>query len=267
MMALLLWGVTGGAGLTDAGAYRSQVHDGSYYSPDMTKIAYLAGDRLKRNLLHALDKTSPILATSFVNIDNPRASSTFGRLLGTLIASRFSQHGYKVVESTLLRGKAIPHNAQGIIAGTYSFSDDLAFVSTKIISTRDKSILSSHDFVIEVDTTSKQPDSGRLVKRVERAEQEPEGPQKESEQKAPAKSVKTGPYSSGSIVLDPSNRLHAKIIQTRLHQLGFYSSKIDGRWGNESMAALARFKTKRNLKKVYEWDLVAQKALFLGTGQ
>jgi len=79
---------------------------------DLGDISYTAGDMLESNLLYALDRTLPILSTSFVNLDNLKETSAFGKLIGEQIASRFSQHGYRVkgalFRSTLRRAQNLP---------------------------------------------------------------------------------------------------------------------------------------------------------------
>ena len=55
---------------------------------NLEDTTYTAGDMLERNLLYVLDRTLPILSTSFVNLDNLKETSAFGRLIGVQIASR-----------------------------------------------------------------------------------------------------------------------------------------------------------------------------------
>ena len=269
--------------------FRSKCYDSS-----LPKTTYAVADHLEANLIHRLNRVSPILSTSFINLDNITSTSSFGKLLGGQIASRFSQHGYRVIdlghkkkglvvrkrngETALSRDiKTIgsSYNAQAIIVGTYVVSNDLAYVSVKIVGTSDNSILTSYDFTMRLDETLKNVAKSNVAKKdlkapppkVQRKSlKEPEKVQKQSLEK-PNKTVQNGPFAAGTVVLNPSNRLSAMIIQSRLAELGYYTSKIDGSWKQISREALKKFKTERGLKYVTRWNMDAQKALFRDTGQ
>jgi peptidoglycan hydrolase-like protein with peptidoglycan-binding domain len=73
------------------------------------------------------------------------------------------------------------------------------------------------------------------------------------------------PIASGAVLLNPSIFEDAKTIQSRLAQLGFYKTAIDGMWGRGSRSALRDFKEKNNLKNPEQWDKETQVAL-LGKG-
>lgn len=244
--------------------------------PFLDHIAYNAGDMLERNLLYVLDRTLPILSTSFVDLDNLNETSAFGRLIGEQIASRFSQHGYKVVELRLSNGKVLVkekngelalsremkridkcHDAQAIIVGTYCIAENWAFVSTRVVSTLDNSILSSYNFSIKMGdllkTLAKKNLSNAATskKTVEISDISPEK----------AKGVRNDPFSNGSIFLELSNPLAAKIVQSHLFRLGYYTAKIDGKWGRKSRLALVSFKRDRKLPRVNRWDVGTQVAL------
>lgn len=55
---------------------------------------------------------------------------------------------------------------------------------------------------------------------------------------------------------------HAKIIQQRLWELGFFDEEIDGIWGDISEAALIDFKRANNLGQSSTWDMATQQFLF-----
>jgi len=264
------------------------------YDSSLPKTTYAVADHLKANLIHRLNRASPILSTSFINLDNITSTSSFGKLLGGQIASRFSQHGYRVIdlghkkEGLIVRksnGKTAlsrdiktigsSYNAQAVIVGTYVVSNDLAYVSVQIVGTSDNSILTSYDFTMRLDETLKNVAKSNVAKKDLKAPppkvqkkslKEPEKVQKESLKKS-NKPVQSGPFATGTVVLNPSNRLSAMIIQSRLAELGYYTSKIDGSWKQISREALKKFKTERGLKYVTRWNMDAQKALFRDTGQ
>jgi len=75
------------------------------------------------------------------------------------------------------------------------------------------------------------------------------------------------PVASGETLLDPAVPRDAKMIQTRLAELGFYKAKIDGIWGRMSRAALKSFKEKNALGDPERWDKETQVLLFRDTGK
>ncbi|SDB21118.1 hypothetical protein SAMN05660653_01011 [Desulfonatronum thiosulfatophilum] len=240
-------------------------------------IAHALADGLDHNLVQHVDRTKTILFTSLVDLDDLNASSTFGRLLGEQIASRMSQLGYRIVELKLRQGSMIisenagemvlsrnlrevrsSHDAQGIIVGTYTVLSDSIIVTVKLLSTLDGSILSTQDA-----TLRKTSELHELVaKNPTIFQPQRSQPSEQSTQPAPE-----GPLARGTILLDPKNSLAARLIQTRLAELNYYTDRIDGLWGKNSRAALNRFKSARQLASPTAWDLSTQRELFQGTGQ
>ena len=74
------------------------------------------------------------------------------------------------------------------------------------------------------------------------------------------------PIASGSVFLNPSKEDDAKLIQTRLANMGYYTKKIDGDFGPGSKGALQRFKKDNGLGDNFNWDLNTQKMLFKNSG-
>jgi len=79
--------------------------------------------------------------------------------------------------------------------------------------------------------------------------------------------LNTGPISSGDKLLDPRRKSDARLIQTRLRELGFYSGKIDGLFGQGSYRALENYTLATGAPGSGKWNLDVQKQLFEGTGQ
>ena len=245
---------------------------------DLDDISYTAGDMLERNLLYYLDRTLPILSTSFVNLDNLKETSAFGRLVGVQIASRFSQHGYRVIDIRLSNGKVLVQerngelvlsrdmkrinnrqDAQAILVGTYTIAGNRAFVSTRLVSTLDNAILSSYNFSIRMDDllkalAQKNLNSAAVGKKA--ALKRAKGANRNS-----ISAIKKDSVSSGTIFLELSNPLAAKIVQSHLYRLGYYTAKVDGKWGKKSRAALVSFKKARKLPNVNRWDMGTQMVL------
>lgn len=245
---------------------------------DLGDISYTAGDMLERNLLYYLDRTLPILSTSFVNLDNLKETSAFGRLVGVQIASRFSQHGYRVIDIRLSNGKVLVQerngelvlsrdmkrinncqDAQAILVGTYTIAGNRAFVSTRFVSTLDNSILSSYNFSIKMDDLLKALAQKNLNSAAVSKKQIPKRAKGANRNSISA--IKKDPVSTGTIFLELSNPLAAKIVQSHLFRLGYYTAKVDGKWGKKSRAALVSFKKARKLPNVNRWDMGTQMVL------
>jgi TolB-like protein len=251
----------------------------STHGPDLDGIAYVAGDMLEGNLLYDLDRTLPIISTSFVNLDDLNETSAFGRLIGEQIASRLSQHGYKVVDLRLSNGKVLvkekngelalsremkrinkSHDAQAVIVGTYCIAENWAFVSTRLVSTLDNSILSSYNFSIRMGGLLR----ALVKKNISNADKSKKTVEISDINPEKTKGAGNDPISIGSMLLDLTTPLSAKIVQSQLARLGYYTAKIDGKWGKQSHTALASFKRVRGLPNVNEWNMRTQIALFSG---
>lgn len=245
---------------------------------DLDDISYIAGDMLERNLLYGLDRTLPILSTSFVNLDNLKETSAFGRLVGVQVASRFSQHGYKMIDVRLSNGKLLvqekngelvlsrdmkrinnSQDAQAILVGTYTIAGNRAFLSTRLVSTLDNTILSSYNFSIRMGALLKALAQKNINSAV--VGKKPASKRAKNANRNLMPATKMGPVSNGSIFLKLSNPLAAKIVQSHLFRLGYYTSEIDGKWGKKSRLALTSFKRDRKLPNVNRWDMRTQMAL------
>jgi len=73
------------------------------------------------------------------------------------------------------------------------------------------------------------------------------------------------PITNGLILLNPAILQHAKIIQSRLAELGLYKAAVDGVWGKMSRASLKIFKQQNSLGSSDQWDKETQVLLFRGT--
>lgn len=68
--------------------------------------------------------------------------------------------------------------------------------------------------------------------------------------------------SSGTFLLNPRNLFHAKLIQQRLADHGFYKSRVDGIWGKGSSKSLTAYKKSQGIHTTIIWDLTIQHRLF-----
>lgn len=150
---------------------------------DLVKASYEAGDALVKEAAYytqthtkkgGLIPNKPILVASLVNVDDMQTSSTFGRIVSEQIGSRVAQRGYRVIEMKLRdsvfiqehRGELMlsreiidlskAHDAHVVVVGTYAASKRVVYVSVKMVSTADNSILSSFDYSVPVGADTRQ---------------------------------------------------------------------------------------------------------------
>lgn len=245
-----------------------------YPGCDLREVAYAAADNLEYNITSDIDRTLPLVTSCFVQEDDFTTTSALGRQLGELIGSRLSQHGYKVTDLRLRKDTlairpgigelALSRNmqhlknsteVQAVIAGSYNCLEDRAIVSSKIINTKDNSLLAAHDFEFRLNSQLK-----GLCNKTAQLQQSKPKPQEQY-----ADEPYDQPLVTGTIILDPSKSTDAKLIQSRLADLGLYLDKIDGAWGKNSKIALKKFKNRHQLPDPEKWDMRTQVKLFTGT--
>ena len=132
--------------------------------------SYKAANALLDRAPDEITRETPVLVTSFVNIDDLEQSTTFGRLLSEQIASKIAQEGYCVKEIKLSEGSLFVIKNSGefvlsrrlenirssfssnyVIVGTYSVGYESVYVSSRIVRIEDSVIVSSYDFKIRGD--------------------------------------------------------------------------------------------------------------------
>ena len=139
---------------------------------DLIAINHAAADNLISTATN-LSNSHPILITSFANIDNLKSSSTFGRITGEQVGSRFSQSGYSVVEMKLrnnifikeqsgefilsreLKSLSTLHDAEAVLVGTYAVGSTSVYVTAKLIGTQDNIVLASYDYALPLGADTK----------------------------------------------------------------------------------------------------------------
>lgn len=140
---------------------------------NLIALNYNAADKLIAAAAGELSSSHPILITSFANIDDLKSSSTFGRITGEQVGSRFSQSGYSVIEmkvrnsvfikeqsgefmlSRELKSLSTLHDAQAILVGTYAVGSTSVYVTTKLIGTKDNIVIASYDYVLPMGANTK----------------------------------------------------------------------------------------------------------------
>lgn len=137
-------------------------------SPEKIRLvqnSYTAADRLHSQLQGSGVAEYPMLAATFVNLNDFEESSALGRLLSEQVASRLSQSGYSVVEVQLRADQLAVRPREGVFAlsreiealnmdveavsilvGTYVVVDRQIFVNARVLRTSDGVALASADF-------------------------------------------------------------------------------------------------------------------------
>lgn len=133
-------------------------------SRSMIEVAYKMADRMMA-ANPSIDQGRPLLVATAVNIDNLQSSSTFGRTLTELVASRIAQMGYTVSDIRLRNAVALrpqgelmlsrqatdvskTQNAQAVVVGTYSVMKPSVYVTFKVVRVTDGTVLATADEVI-----------------------------------------------------------------------------------------------------------------------
>lgn len=138
---------------------------------NLISVNYASAEKLISS--SSLSTEKPILITSFVDIDNLKQSSTFGRITAEQVGSKFSQLGYPVIEMKLrnsifikelsgefilsreLKSISSLHDAQAVLVGTYAVASESVYVTAKLIRTSDGVILSSYDYILPMGKDTK----------------------------------------------------------------------------------------------------------------
>ncbi|WP_447553412.1 FlgO family outer membrane protein [Vreelandella sp. EE22] len=135
--------------------------------PDLSELAHEAAAHMLA-VNPDLARYSPMIAATFVSIDNLTQSSTFGRISSEIMASALAQQGLQVREvkmrdsmfieenvgelilSRQVQRLSAQHNARSILMGTYAQGQDFIYVSTRVVRAGDAMVLASADFKLAI---------------------------------------------------------------------------------------------------------------------
>ncbi|WP_151702860.1 FlgO family outer membrane protein [Nitrincola alkalilacustris] len=124
-------------------------------------IQQAAGDLLKNT--RGLAPGKPLIAATFVNVDNLQQTSTLGRMLSETFSSSLTRSGQTVIEvkmrdslfiqertgelilSREVRSLSASHDSQAVLLGTYAQGGTHVYVNIRIVRTTDNVILGSKD--------------------------------------------------------------------------------------------------------------------------
>jgi hypothetical protein len=121
----------------------------------------------------------PMIAATFVDIDNLRTSSTFGRISSDLFASAMSRAGIKMHEvkmreslfieqrlGELILSREIKrlrnaYNANSILLGTYAQGEETVYLNVRVVRTRDAAVLATTELSLPLDNNLRSMLGGR----------------------------------------------------------------------------------------------------------
>lgn len=131
--------------------------------PDLSELVHAAAEQMIASNPD-LTRYSPMIAATFVSIDNLSQSSTLGRISSEIMASALSRQGMQVREvkmrdsmfieesvgelilSRQVQRLSAQHNARSILMGTYAQGQDYIYVSARVVRAGDAMVLGSADF-------------------------------------------------------------------------------------------------------------------------
>jgi TolB-like protein len=140
---------------------------------DLIDYSYAIADDLIKNAYPPLiprQREMALLTTTFVDNNNLKNTSHFGRLLQDNISSRFVQQGYTVHEVRLTRNLRIEElsgetilsrnlnllnqsqKAQAILVGTISRSQRTMYISARLINPHDSTIIAANNYRLYMDS-------------------------------------------------------------------------------------------------------------------
>ncbi|OSM04272.1 hypothetical protein MAIT1_04142 [Magnetofaba australis IT-1] len=130
--------------------------------------SYAAADAMIANMGKRFPLYSPIIASSFVNMDDLADTSALGRLVGRQMSARFTQSGFAMVESNLRTNMLIQpgvgelaltreldkirkeHRADAILAGSYSLARNRVYFHAQLIRFKDSKVMAAQDFSLPI---------------------------------------------------------------------------------------------------------------------
>ena len=146
---------------------------GIVYDDSIIEETYYATEALLQRTVQPLDKSTPILVASLVNVDKLDESSSLGRILAEAISDRMAQLGYYINEVRLrgtmavkedvgqlmlsrdLRRLKSQFNAQAVVAGTYAVGKYKVHISLKLINVNNGRVISATTYGLALGTDTK----------------------------------------------------------------------------------------------------------------
>lgn len=132
--------------------------------------SYQAVDRLVAAIPsdRQVPRNRPVLVATLVDIDK-LSGSRLGRTLSEHLSTRMTKHGFKIVEMKLrdsvfvkqaegelmlsreIRDIGRSHDAQALLVGTYAESRGRVYVTIRLVSAVDGTVISAQDYLLPID--------------------------------------------------------------------------------------------------------------------
>lgn len=140
--------------------------------PDLSELVHAAAEQMVASNPE-IKRYSPMIAATFVSIDNLSQSSTLGRISSEIMASALSRQGMQVREvkmrdsmfieervgelilSRQVQRLTAQHNARSILMGTYAQGQDYVYVSARVVRAGDAMVLGSADFRLPLNNNTR----------------------------------------------------------------------------------------------------------------
>ncbi len=140
--------------------------------PNLSEVAHEAAAQMVASNPD-MTRYSPMIAATFVDIDNLAQSSTFGRISSELMASALSRQGIKVREvkmrdslfieeqvgelilSRQVQRLSARYDARSILMGTYALGQDYVYVSARVVRSTDALVLGTADFRLPLNNNTR----------------------------------------------------------------------------------------------------------------
>lgn len=140
--------------------------------PDLSELVHAAAEQMVASNPE-LTRYSPMIAATFVSIDNLSQSSTLGRISSEIMASALARQGMQVREvkmrdsmfieesvgelilSRQVQRLTAQHNARSILMGTYAQGQDYVYVSARVVRAGDAMVLGSADFRLPLNNNTR----------------------------------------------------------------------------------------------------------------
>ncbi|MDV6317472.1 FlgO family outer membrane protein [Chromohalobacter sp. HP20-39] len=134
--------------------------------PSMLTRVDKAADELMSTASEHLGEQAPIIATTFVDVDQLDQSSTLGRTLSEMFTSQLVQGGMNVIEVKMRNSLYIEqntgelilsrnvqrlsanHDAQAVLLGTYARGQNSLFVNARLVRIADRHVLGASSFEV-----------------------------------------------------------------------------------------------------------------------
>lgn len=135
-------------------------------SSEFTQANYAAVDKLVAATAVPIDKNTPLLVATIVNIDSLNRSSRFGRVISEQIASRLTQLGFNVTEMKLrndvyiregtdelllsrdVRDLSKNYNAQMVVVGNYAVASGYVYLTLKAVTVTDNRVIAAVNYLL-----------------------------------------------------------------------------------------------------------------------